>query len=110
MSEQAKHTPELWTIDSPYTVRTENGEFVCEVAMHSMHSVRESENFATNLLFIAAAPKTAAERDRLEASNAEMREMIVQLSEALQHTLSGQIELCFWKEGLIALKAAKKFI
>ena len=61
-----KHTPGPWTIDGLHIIG--NGYSIAHINSHRTTEGRE------NAELIAAAPETAAERDRLKEINAELLE------------------------------------
>lgn len=85
----AKHTPGPWFVGASTgpncaRIETENGAQVAAVNVQSFVTVKQgqpvyewSDEGYANALLIAAAPETAAERDRLKEINAELIEALV---------------------------------
>ena len=71
-----KHTPGPWHLevgeDGPPVVKDDNGEFVTYLSETRYHDGRHDQEAEANARLIAAAPQTAAERDRLREVNAEL--------------------------------------
>ena len=65
-----KHSPEPWDVDVP----PEGGVVVCDAdgAVLLRFEDYDEAVLDEDALLVAAAPKTAAERDRLKALNAEL--------------------------------------
>ena len=65
------HSPEPWDVDVP----PEGGVFVCDAngaVLLRFEDYYDEAVLDEDALLVAAAPETAAERDRLKALNAEL--------------------------------------
>ena len=72
----SKHTPEPWIINDlrpsyPITILSESGVGICDML--------DELDVESKARLIAAAPDTAAERDRLKALNVELLETVEEL-------------------------------
>ena len=70
-----KHSPEPWNVDVP----PEGGVVVCDAngaVLIRFEDYYDEAVLDEDSLLVAAAPKTAAERDRLKAMNAELLEAL----------------------------------
>ena len=71
-----KHTPGEWFHDKgkkPWTVRDEQGAVIAICPIYKLQGIERSrDELEANTKLIADSPKTAAERDRLKAVNAEL--------------------------------------
>ena len=77
------HTPGPWELQAGRSFKTVSGEFYLSYGQdkHGNPNFRNFCELDANARLIAAAPETAAERDRLRAVNAE-------LVKAIEHALS----------------------
>lgn len=93
MSKTAKHTPGPWTVYHENGSLGSGGHYGVEagdlpgrfktIAVCAHGSVEKPEQRA-NAALIAAAPETAAERDRLRESNAELLAALVEARSVLE--------------------------
>lgn len=77
----AQHTPGPWVLKrraKPFhgvaNIRDSAGRRICSFTAHRNHAGYCNAEHEANARLIAAAPETAAERDRLKAINAELLE------------------------------------
>ena len=70
----AQHTPGPWWLDDDHNVAAGSGDTYKTIAdPRCMEAEGNEAEIDANARLIAAAPETAAERDRLRESNAELR-------------------------------------
>ena len=77
-----EHTPGPWTLQAGRTIRTVSGEFYLSYGQdkHGNPLFRGFCELDANARLIAAAPETAAERDRLKAEKAGLVEVLEDLT------------------------------
>ena len=78
-----KHSPEPWNVDVP----PEGGVVVCDAngaVLLRFEDYFDEAVLDEDALLVAAAPKTAAERDRLKAVNAEMLAALKAVIESME--------------------------
>lgn len=108
-STKARHTPGPWRIGSTFDDASIE---ICDDAqmLAQVWSGEDADQRLANARLIAAAPETAAERDRLKAINAELLAAMKALFEhcAMIHNTWG--DGCNQKEADAAIKAARAAI
>ena len=75
----AKHTPGPWVLCYDGQIDGPDGRTICRFTWDSFKGFNDSPTEKANARLIAAAPETAAERDRLKEINAELLALLKQL-------------------------------
>jgi hypothetical protein len=81
----SNHTPGPWRYEEPATISAQaptNGEWYDIITCHSAFELGQGK---ANAKLIAAAPETAAERDALKASNADLLAHLKQARECIAY-------------------------
>ena len=78
-----QHTPGPWKLQAGRSIKTISGEFYLSYGQdrHGNPNFRNFCELDANARLIAAAPETAAERDRLKAEKAELVEALERLED-----------------------------
>ena len=90
-----KHTPGPW-VPGPYGDVEWSEGIICNV----LPTPKDRSVRAANARLIAAAPETAAERDRLKESNSDLLAALKQAYDAINPTDKVWISLLTWGERL----------
>ncbi|MTW19420.1 hypothetical protein GJ689_24830 [Rhodoplanes serenus] len=101
---ETKHTPGPWEVDHHHLVRTVDG---LQIACAYEFWVRGAEQGAANARLIAAAPETAAERDRLAERVRQLEHVIKRTREVIIDHFDDGCDECANAVALIDLALAK---